>query len=244
MFASGFAAVILASFLACAVTTIGIYVISKYERWGREHSAYFMSFAAGVLISVSFMHIIPKSFQMNDAAPVFLLVGFLGIHLSNRLVKLYVCNEYECEDYAVGIIPMLGIGFHSLIDGVIYSVTFNVSILTGALAAIGMVLHEFPEGIVTFVLLERGGFSQKKSALYAFLAAALSTPLGTLVSFPFIKRINQATLGIWLAISAGALVYVGASHLLPAVEREQRRHSILALAAGVLVAVGIVLSKG
>jgi len=47
-----------------------------------------------------------------------------------------------------------------------------------------------------------------------------------------------------LAISAGALVYVGASHLLPAVERERRRHSILALAVGVLVAVLIILSKG
>jgi zinc transporter ZupT len=81
MFANGLAAVILASFLACAVTTIGIYVISKYERWGREHSAYFMSFAAGMLISVSFMHIIPKSFERNDVAPVFLLVGFLGIYM-------------------------------------------------------------------------------------------------------------------------------------------------------------------
>jgi zinc and cadmium transporter len=244
MFANGFAAVILASFLACAVTTIGIYVISRYERWGREHSAYFMCFAAGVLISVSFMHIIPKSFEMNNAAPVFLLVGFLGIHLSNRLLDLYICHRYESADYAVGIIPMLGIGFHSFIDGVIYSVTFNVSILTGVLAATGMVLHEFPEGIVTFVLLERGGFSRKKSALYAFLAAALSTPLGTLVSYPFINRIDRPTLGILLAISAGALVYVGASHLLPAVEKERRRYSILALAAGVLVAVGIVLSKG
>jgi zinc transporter ZupT len=43
-----------------------------------------------------------------------------------------------------------------------------------------MILHEFPEGIVTFVLLERGGFSRGKSAWYAFLAAGLSTPLGTL----------------------------------------------------------------
>ena len=244
MFTDGFAAVILTSFLACAVTTIGIYVISKYERWGREHSAYFMSFAAGVLISVSFMHIIPKSFEMNATAPVFLLVGFLGIYLSNRLVKLYVCHEYDCTNYAMGLIPMLGIGFHSFIDGVIYTVTFNVSILTGVLAAIGMVLHEFPEGIVTFVLLERGGFSRKKSTLYAFLAAAISTPLGTLVSYPFINTINRPTLGILLAISAGALVYVGASHLLPAVEQEQKRYSVLALAAGVLVAVGIVLSKG
>jgi len=110
MFANTFAAVLLASFLACAVTTIGITVISKYERWGREHSAYFMSFAAGVLISVSFMHIIPKSFEMNGAAPVFLLVGFLGIHLSNRLLDLYVCHRYESADYTVGIIPMLGMG--------------------------------------------------------------------------------------------------------------------------------------
>jgi zinc transporter ZupT len=147
-------------------------------------------------------------------------------------------------DYAMGIIPMLGIGFHSFIDGVIYTVTFNVSVLTGVLAAIGMVLHEFPEGIVTFVLLERGGFSRKKAAVYAFFAAALTTPLGALVSFPFINTITRPTLGILLAISAGALVYVGASHLLPAVEQEQKRYSVLALAAGVLVAVGIVLSKG
>ena len=113
MFASTFAAVILASFLACAVTTIGVYVISKYEQWGREHSAYFMSFAAGVLISVSFMHIIPRSFEMNGTAPVFLLVGFLGIYLSNRFLNFYICQNYECADYGVGIIPMLGIGFHS-----------------------------------------------------------------------------------------------------------------------------------
>ena len=244
MFANEFAAVILTSFLACAVTTIGIYVISKYEQWGREYSAYFMSFAAGVLISVSFMHIIPKSFEMNGSAPMFLLAGFLGIYLSNRLVRLYVCHEYECTDYAaIGIIPMLGIGLHSFIDGVIYSVTFNVSVLTGVLTAVGMVLHEFPEGIVTFVLLERGGFSRRKSALYAFLAAAVSTPLGTLVSYPFINNIKQSTLGILLAVSAGALVYVGASHLLPAVEKENRKYSIFALAAGVLVAVFIVMSK-
>lgn len=68
-----FAAVILASSLACIVTTIGIYVISKYETWGRSNIVYFMSFTAGVLISVSFIHIIPESFQMNDAAPAYLL---------------------------------------------------------------------------------------------------------------------------------------------------------------------------
>jgi zinc and cadmium transporter len=239
-----FIVVMLASSLAGIVTTIGIYVISRYEAWGRKNIVYFMSFAAGVLISVSFMHIIPKSIQMNDSAPVYLLGGFLGLYLFNRFLNLYICNEYACETFAAGIIPMVGIGFHSFLDGIIYSITFNVSVFTGVLAAVGMVLHEFPEGIVTFLLLERGGFSRKKSAVYAFVAAAISTPLGTLVSYPLINRITRPTLGILLAVSAGALVYVGASHLLPEVEKENRRYSIISLGVGVLVATVIVMTKG
>ena len=103
---------------------------------------------------------------------------------------------------------------------------------------------ESTKGVVTFVLLERGGFGRRKSARIAFFAAALSTPLGTLLSYPFISRIEPSVLGILLALSAGALVYVGASHLLPEVERENRRYAIFALAVGVLVAAIIILSKG
>ena len=238
-----FVAVMLASSLACVVTTIGIYIISRHEEWGRDNIVFFMSFAAGVLISVSFLHIIPKSFQMNDAAPLFLLGGFLSLYLLNRFLSLFVCQKYQCKTLAIGIIPVVGIGFHSFIDGVIYSVTFNVSIFTGILAAVGMVLHEFPEGIVTFLLLEQSGFSKRKSALFAFLAAAISTPLGTLVSYPFVNNITRPTLGLLLAASAGALVYVGATHLLPEVEKENKRYSIISLAVGVLVAAFIVMSK-
>jgi zinc and cadmium transporter len=107
-----------------------------------------------------------------------------------------------------------------------------------------MVLHEFPEGVVIFLLLDRAGFSQRRSVLYAFLATALTTPLGTLISFPFLSRINRHTLGILLAVSAGALVYVGASHLLPAVEKENRRYTVVSLCVGILAAVLIILSKG
>jgi zinc transporter ZupT len=235
---------LLASLLACAVTTIGIYVIGKYEAWGRKHISYFMSFAAGVLVSVSFIHIIPTAFEMGTSAPVWLLGGYLALYLFNRFLSLYICHEYHGECTSTGITPTVGIGFHSLLDGVIYSITFTVSVFTGVLAAGGMVLHEFPEGIVTFLLLERGGLSRRKSAIGAFLAAGFSTPLGTLASFPFISRITDETLGILLAISAGALVYVGASHLLPQVERENKRYSVIAFLVGILVASLIVASKG
>jgi len=244
MFTSTFSAVLLASTLACIVTIIGIYTIHKYELWANRNIVYFICFAAGVLISVSFIHIIPKSFGMNNNAPVFLLIGFMGMYLINRSVDTFVCNRHEYANLYLGIVPMIGIGLHSFIDGIIYTVTFNVSIFTGTFAALGMVLHEFPEGVVTFLLLKQAGFSRKKSILYAFLAAALSTPLGTLVSFPFISKINQGHLGLLLAVSAGALVYVGATHLLPEVEKENKKFSVVSLAAGILIAVMIVLSEG
>lgn len=244
MFFSTFWAVILASVLACFVTTVGIYVINKHEQWGSKNIAYFISFAAGVLISVSFIHIIPKSISMNQRAPIYLLVGFMGMYLINRFINTMVCHDHNCDNLAIGVIPMIGIGIHSFLDGVIYSVTFNVSIFTGAITALGMVLHEFPEGIVTFLLLQKAGFPRKKSVFFAFLAAALSTPVGTLVSFPFIHSIRQTDLGLLLSISAGALMYVGATHLLPAVEKEPKKYTILSLLAGILIAVIIVLSKG
>ncbi|WP_376694847.1 ZIP family metal transporter [Wenzhouxiangella sp. EGI_FJ10305] len=234
-----------ASVLAALVTATGIITIRRFESWGRRYNIYFVCFAAGVLITVSFLHIIPKSFELSNSAPTFLLVGFVLMHLFNRFITAFVC-EREGESrarYGIGLVPMLGIGFHSFIDGFVYSITFTVSFLTGALAATGMVLHEFPEGIVTYLLLLRGGFSERTAFLLAFLAASLSTPLGMLVSYPFISRIDETLLGTLLSLSAGALVYVGATHLLPQAEHESRRFSLLALAAGILVAVTIVLSK-
>lgn len=232
------------SSLAAIVTSIGIYTIRKFAGWGQRNTAYFMCFAAGVLISASFLHIIPKSFSMNSNAPIYLLIGFFGLHLFDRFLTAFVCQKNpEKEQYGIGLLPMVGIGFHSLVDGFVYSIAFNVSIFTGFLATTGMVLHEFPEGIITYLLLVKGGFKEKKSMILAFLAAALTTPLGMLISYPIISQIDKSMLGALLSLSAGALVYVGATHLLPKAEQEKKKYSLVALGGGVLIAVIIVLSK-
>jgi zinc and cadmium transporter len=233
-----------ASLIACAVTTSGIFAIRRYEVWARQNTTYFACFAAGVLIAVSLLHIVPESFSMSPQAPVFLFAGYMVMHVFNRFLTAFVCDKPETAGYALGLVPLIGIGFHSFIDGVVYSISFSVSLFTGALVALGMVLHEFPEGIVTYTLLVRSGFSQRWSFLLAFLAAAVTTPAGTLVSYPFISQIEPLLLGSLLALSAGALIYVGATHLLPRAEQEPRRYSLVALAAGIVVALGIILSKG
>jgi len=233
------------SLIAALVTWSGIWTIRRYSEWGSRNTAYFMCFAAGVLISASFLHMVPRAFGMNPDAPAWLLGGFFGLHLFNRFLTAFVCEKNpDKPDYAIGVVPMLGIGFHSFIDGFIYSIAFTVSILTGYLATLGMVLHEFPEGIVTYLLLLRGGFPERRAMLLAFAFAAATTPLGMLVSYPLISAIDPETLGALLALSAGALIYVGATHLLPRAEQERRKYSLVALAGGVFVAAIIVASKG
>lgn len=239
-----FRTALLTSLTASVVTSLGIWTIRRFAAWGRRNTAYFMCFAAGVLISASFLHMIPKAFSLNPHGPAFLLVGFFGMHLFNRFLTAFVCErDPQKKDYAIGVLPMLGIGFHSFIDGFIYSIAFTVSVLTGFLATVGMVLHEFPEGIVTYLLLAKSGFAERRAALLAFIAAAASTPVGMLVSWPMVSAIGQPTLGLLLSVSAGAAIYVGATHLLPRAEQEHRRYSLVAVARGILVAVVIVLSK-
>jgi zinc transporter ZupT len=232
------------SLMAGVVTTIGILAIRHFESWARRNITYFACFAAGVLIAVSFLHVIPTALTMSAQAPMYLFAGYLFMLMFNRFITAYVCDKPETADYSLGLVPLVGIGFHSLLDGVVYSISFSVSMLTGALVALGMVLHELPEGIVTYALLVRSGFSERQSFILAFLAAALTTPVGALISFPFISQIGPPRLGLLLAFSAGALIYVGATHLLPRAEREPRRFSLVAVAAGTLVALGIIWSKG
>lgn len=233
-----------ASLIACATTTTAIVVMQRYRSWAEREGAYFASFAAGALVSVSFLHIAPTSLGMNAAAaPACLLAGYLLLHLINRFIKTYVCDQPSHADYAIGLVPLIGIGFHSLLDGAIYSVTFSVDVRTGVAAALGTILHEFPEGVVTYALLLRGGFGGRRAFLLAFLAAALTTPLGMLVSWPAIAAVSRDMLGAALGFSAGALIYVGASHLLPHAEEERRPYSLLALLGGVLVAIGVVIAR-
>jgi zinc transporter ZupT len=182
---------------------------------------------------------------MNPHAPFYLLAGFLGLHLFNRFITAFVCEkDPDKAEYGIGIIPTIGIGFHSLIDGFVYSIAFTVSIFTGFMATSGMVLHEFPEGIITYLLLVRGGFTERTALLLSFISAAFSTPLGMLISYPLISKIDEHVLGALLSLSAGALVYVGATHLLPRADKEHKKYSFVALSGGVMVAMVIVFSKG
>ena len=99
-----------ASLLAAAVTTSGIFAIRRHEKWARQNTTYFACFAAGVLIAVSFLLILPKSFAMSSQAPAYLFAGYMVMHVFNRFLTAYVCDKPETANYAIGLVPLIGKG--------------------------------------------------------------------------------------------------------------------------------------
>lgn len=230
---------------AAIVNGIGIFAIFKNKKWAEKSKNYLMCFAAGVLISVPLMFALPNALQKTSYAGLAALFGFLFMFFSNQIIR----TRTKKESLAFGITAAEGIGIHSFVDGVVYSVMFSASIFIGFLAGIGLVVHEFAEGVITFSLLIKGKVRKKKAAFYAFLIASLTTPIGAFVAYPFINKLSESNLGLALGFVTGVLIYLSASHLLPEAQKAQRhskknkKHSILAFLAGVLLAFLIVLTK-
>ena len=137
------------------------------------------------------------------------------------------------KELAFGVTAIEGILIHSLLDGIIYSVTFSMSTLVGILSGIGLVVHEFAEGIITFSTLRHSGMSKKKCGITAFLVSSLSTPIGAAIAIPIVNYVNDSVLGLMLGFVAGVLIYISAAHLLPESSTHEKNHSITAFIVGI-----------
>lgn len=82
----------------------------------------------------------------------YFLTGFILLYVMEQLTGNEEKNPSAGEDPAIGLLAVIGMGFHSLVDGAICSITFSIDMVTGLLSPIGMVLHEFPEAVIRLPL--------------------------------------------------------------------------------------------
>lgn len=223
---------------AMLVNSLGIWLVYRNQAVAERYKNYFMCFAAGILIATPLLIAFPEAIEKNHSAGLAALVGFIYMFFSNK----YIQHRTKQPELAFGITAIQGIGIHSFIDGIIYTVTFSVSTLSGIIAGVGLVAHELSEGIITYSFLSRGGMNRKKAAFYAFLVASLTTPIGAFVAYPLIHRLNDDLLGLALGFVVGVLIYVSASHLLPEARESGRKHTYVAFFAGIALAVFLSLT--
>lgn len=227
--------------IAAFVTTLGLLAISQRSDWSERYSGLFGLAAAGMLITVAFLHILPEAFALASNAPMWLAIGFFGGLLLRFGVQSLFPEGDVPQRPAEAITPLIAIAIHSFIDGVVYAVTFAASFESGVYASLGLILHEFPEGVIAFAILRRYGVSNWMSFFWAFAAAAATTPLGVLVAAPFMHSLGGDAIGSLFALSGGLLIYVATGPLMSPLKDTPPVRGMLALSTGIVLAVALAM---
>lgn len=220
--------------LAGLATVAGIYMLLSRKDWALRNSVFFVSFSAGVVLAVSFLNLLPKAIESNADSLSVVLITLIAFYIFEHTIAIHTCKEGECDIHTMGLPAFVGITFHSLLDGVVIGVGFEVDFKIGVAATLGVLLHEIPEGITITALLMHSGYERKKTLLMGWVVA-MATPVGAVGSYLFIRDVADSTLGLLLAFGAGSFIYVGASDLLPETHKRISRTNIFLVLSGVVL---------
>ncbi len=101
---------------------------------------------------------------------------------------------------------------HSFLDGVVIGLAFQASHTAGIIVTIGVLTHDFSDGINTMnVVLKNHG--SRRDALRWLAADAIAPGLGMASTLFF--TLPESSLGVFLSMFAGFFLYIGASDLIP-----------------------------
>src|SRR3989344_4907790 len=181
---------------------------------------YIIGFAAGILITVTFVDVMPQ-LSMNLHA-YYILLGFLVFYLIEKIFMLHACGEGECKVHKIGGITVFGMALDNVVDGIGIAVGYLVN------PALGVVIHEIPQGIASVAIMKHAKYSVKKTFGVLGLAGRLY-PVGAALSV----FIPQELYLMVLAFVAGDFLYIGASDLLPEAHKRFNAKVILSVLAGV-----------
>jgi len=228
--------IIFYSSIAGLATILGIILVLMKKQLVLRHASFVNSFAAGLILGVAFFHLFPEAIELSEHALSFIFLGFICFFLLENVVVLHsgsevLFSEKEHSQHTKGIVMFSGLFFHSLMDGVIIGIGFEIDSNIGLLTSLGVIFHELPEGVTTFSLLINT--IKKKTALKLSIMVALATPIGAVISLTFVPGLSDEIIGAMLAMAGGSLLYISASDLIPQTHEEHGIKNAIFLLTGV-----------
>ncbi len=215
-----------------------------------------LGFSAGIMIYVSFMEMLPqaKDFLVADygekVGTLYLIIAFFaGIGLINFIDFLIPdsVNPHEIqgvEDMSAknsslrrtGLLVALTIAIHNFPEGIATFMAALGSLDVAIPITVAIAIHNIPEGIAVAVPIYHSTGSKKKAFWLSF-ASGLAEPVGALLAYLFLLQYWSHTMnGIIFAVVAGIMVFISLDELLPSAEKYGKHHiSIMGLTSGMLV---------
>ena len=237
-------ALLLALLASCFTIAGGSLPLLKREM-GERGISLLIAFSAGVLLSAGINDMLPESFDLaGSTAAIGVSAGFILLYLIEKVTMVHACREQGCKVHPFGFFALVGIGFHTMLDGFSIAVSGSVKASLGLVVAFAVLAHSFPSGVSVAGVMLSCGYKRKK-AWGVLLILALQAVVGALVGL-FFADASEAVLGFAIGLSAGTFVYISTSDLLPvAHETNWRDYGVpLAFTAGFALMLATALALG
>ena len=231
--------VILFGLIAVVAEVAGGTVLLARRQWPRRTQEFLLALGAGFLLALVFAELIPRSVQaLGATAGLVIILGFATIHFFEHTVvkHLHFGEEVHPEvmvSKAASVSAFSGLFVHAFFDGLSISAGMQFQFLVGLLIFCAILLHKVPEGLTIASIMLTSGYS-KRTVLLASLGIGAATMIGVLMILIFTNVDAQVT-GIAFAFSAGAAAYVGASDLIPEINRSENRIAPIVVFGGMLL---------
>ena len=218
-----------------SITMIGGW-IPTIKLWTQETFRLVISFCAGILLGAVFFHVLPEiSTVLGRQLGYSVMFGFLLIFVLEKFIMVHPCEEGECDYHKIGIAAYIGIGFHSILDGI--AIGAGTMMNLSFIIILAVTIHKFPAALALSSLLVKGKEYTKKKILISMFIFALATPVGALVSVFVFQGVDDYVVATALGISAGTFLFISIGDLLPTVyeEHEKGYKNLVSLCLGTLV---------
>lgn len=236
---------ILISTLAGLSTVIGSFIVFfKIKRIG-EFISFCLSFSLSVMISISVIELIPNSsieitnhFGYILGFVILLVVFFLGSFTIN-LINNKIKNISKSNSlYRVGILSMLALMIHNFPEGIATFMASYKDIYLGIHLGFAIMMHNIPEGISIAIPIYYST-GNKSRAIKNTLLSGFAEPLGAILTYILFKNfINNITISIVLIFVAGIMITLSINEMLPEVLRyNKNKYVILGLISGVVIVI-------
>ncbi len=249
------------TFLAGLSTCLGALLVFFTKHTNKRLISLALGFSAGVMVFISFTEIFPEASELIASSYggvkgyMFALLSFLGGIIMMALVgKLFPseenphrashiedrenkgkANEYK-KLHRIGLFTAVALAIHNFPEGLVTFITNMEGASFGIPIAIAIAIHNIPEGIAISLPIYYATKSRIKSFGYAFLAG-IAEPIGALIGYLFLREhATDLIVGVSLATVAGIMVFISFDELFPAA-REYGKHGevLFGLVAGMMV---------
>lgn len=224
-------------------TGIGGFIGCFIKNTSNRTSSIFLELSAGIMTSVVCFDLLPEGFSFSGMKLTLIgfVLGVIVLIIIEDIIKRIQANTNQNDSsnnsmFRMGFLVFIGIMLHNFPEGLAIGSGFGVSIKMGLTLAIVIAMHDVPEGIAITLPLRRAGVGFGKSVMLALLSG-IPTGIGALIG-AIVGGISEVTIAMSLGFAGGAMLYVVSGEIIPESKNLYRgRSSAIAYVLGFLMGI-------